>query len=228
MASRRAAGPRDRPVRPISPYGAHKAACEALTRALRANPWSAGLRPEDLLGLRRRTAAAVFLGLHGAGAGRRGARRQGVGARRKGAGDETRDFIHAADVARRRDPRRGACAGERRRGAATSPAGEETAIRPRRTAAAALGLDLEVPLSGRGDGRGTRRWRADVSRLAPGLRPGDSGSELPRLADWIAAQHAGAPARRPERVAASLPPASRRRRSTSAATSPGTPPPAGA
>jgi UDP-glucose 4-epimerase len=184
------------PLRPISPYGAHKAACEALCEhyariyglpvaILRIfSAYGEGLRRQFFWDFATRALQAAARGETSVLA--------------LGAGDETRDFIHAADVAR------AAC--QVALGMHEAPgvrvlnvaSGEETAI----SAAAgrvltALGLDLEVRFKGAAMAGHPRRWRADVGRLAAlGFKPERTlETELPRLTGWIAAQEATAPAR---------------------------------
>lgn len=184
------------PLCPISPYGAHKAACEALfehyariyglpVAILRIfSAYGEGLRRQFFWDFATRALQAAARGETSVLA--------------LGAGDETRDFIHAADVAR------AAC--HVALGMGDGPevqvlnvaSGQETAIAAAaERVLAALGLDLEVRFKGAAMAGHPRRWRADVSRLAAlGFRPERTlESELPRLAGWIAAQHAAAPAR---------------------------------
>jgi UDP-glucose 4-epimerase len=184
------------PLHPISPYGAHKAACEALCEhyariyglpvaILRIfSAYGEGLRRQFFWDFATRALQAAARGETSVLA--------------LGAGDETRDFVHAADVAR--------AASHVALGMGEAPgvqvlnvaSGRETAI----AAAAghvlsALGLDLEVRFQGEARTGHPRRWRADVSRLAAlGFGPERTlESELPRLTGWIAGQHAALQAR---------------------------------
>ena len=190
------------PLRPISPYGAHKAACEALAEhyariyglsiaVLRIfSAYGEGLRRQFFWDFATRALRAAARGEASVLA--------------KGAGDEARDFIHAADVAGAATHVALGMSGAPGLQVLNIASGEETAIAAAaERVLAALGLDLDVRFEGAAMAGHPRRWRADVSRLADlGFRPARTlEGELPRLADWIAAQHAAAPARRPERVA---------------------------
>jgi UDP-glucose 4-epimerase len=177
-------------LRAISPYGAHKAACEALFEhyariyGLRVailrifSAYGEGLRRQFFWDFATRSLKAAARGETSVLA--------------KGAGDETRDFIHAADVAK--------AAAHVALGLSDAPgvrvlkvgSGEETAVAAAaQRVLAELGLDLEVRFEGAATPGHPRRWRADISRLADlGFHPTRSlDGELPRLMDWISAQH---------------------------------------
>jgi UDP-glucose 4-epimerase len=175
------------PVRPISPYGAHKAACESL---LEHYAHIYGLRVSILRifsaygeGLRRQFfwdfAARAF------GAAARGDGQVSL----LGTGEESRDFIHAEDVAR------AACLAAQDPGDGLQvynvAAGEETRIGgAAEQLLALLGLDLQCRFEGVAQPGHPRRWLADTSRLrALGFeleRP--LSCRLPRLARWLASQ----------------------------------------
>lgn len=178
----------DCPLRPLSPYGAHKAACEALLEHY--------ARIYDLQVSILRIFSAYGEGLRKQFfwdfAGRAFAVRAS-GARQVlvlGAGDETRDFIHASDVAR------AAWLAALNAGdgvqAYNVAAGQETAI-----AWAAerllnlLGLELELRFEGVATQGAPRRWLADTSRMAAlGFQPERTlEGRLPELARWLAAEH---------------------------------------
>ena len=181
------------PLRAISPYGAHKAACEALfehyariyglnVAVLRIfSAYGEGLRRQFFWDFAARALKAAARGETSVLA--------------KGAGDETRDFIHAADVAK--------AATHVALGMSDAPSvqvlnvasGEETVIAAAaERVLAALDLDLEVRFEGAATIGHPRRWRADISPLTDlGFRPSRTlDSELPRLMDWIAAQQPAA------------------------------------
>jgi len=183
------------PLRAISPYGAHKAACEALfehyariygisVAVLRIfSAYGEGLRRQFFWDFATRALKAAARGETSVLA--------------KGAGDETRDFIHAADVAK--------AAAHVALGMADQPglqvlnvaSGEETAIAvAAQRVLAALGLELEVRFEGAATTGHPRRWRADIGRLANlGFQPKRTlEGELPRLMDWISAQQSAAAA----------------------------------
>jgi UDP-glucose 4-epimerase len=183
------------PLRPISPYGAHKAACEALFEhyariyGLRVSilrifsAYGEGLRRQFFWDFAMRALAAAARGETCVLA--------------KGAGDETRDFIHAADVAKAAARVAPGMSDEPGLQVLNVASGEETAISAAaERVLAALGLDLEVRFEGAAMAGHPRRWRADISRLAAlGVRPERTlESELPRLASWIVAQQASATA----------------------------------
>jgi UDP-glucose 4-epimerase len=146
------------PIRPISPYGFHRAVCELLVREF-----------HELWGLRCCT-LRIF-SAYGEGLHRqimwdicRGAVRDGTVALH-GTGEESRDFVHASDVARAVAlVARSAPLQAEVYNVAT---GSETSI----TTVARLLLDAlgsEAPLSflGRTRPGDPRHWRADVGRLA--------------------------------------------------------------
>jgi UDP-glucose 4-epimerase len=175
------------PLRPLSPYGAHKAVCEALLEhyariydlqvsILRIfSAYGEGLRRQFFWDFAMRAYEA-----QACGAGHVSV---------LGAGDESRDFIHAADVAR------AACRIAQRRSAGVDvynvAAGEETTVSwVAEHLLRRLGLDLEFQFNGLASPGYPRRWRADTRRLEAlgfGLeRP--LASRLPDLAAWIAAE----------------------------------------
>ena len=183
------------PRRPISPYGAHKAACETLfehyarmhglsVAILRIfSAYGEGLRRQFFWDFATRALDAAARGETSVTA--------------KGAGDETRDFIHAGDVARAATHVALSMGDQPGVRVLNVASGEETAIS---TAAeqvlAALGLDLEIRFEGAAMAGYPRRWRADVSQLAA-LRfraERTLADQLPGLTRWIAAEHAAAKA----------------------------------
>ena len=184
------------PPRAISPYGAHKAACEALfehyariyglsVAILRIfSAYGEGLRRQFFWDFAMRALDAAARGEKAVLA--------------LGRGDETRDFIHARDVARAAVHVALGLGDEPGVRVLNVASGEETPIAAAaRRVLAALGLDLEVRFQGAAMAGHPRRWRADVSRLAAlGFAPQRTlESELPHLTGWIAAQHAAVPAR---------------------------------
>jgi len=178
----------DSPVRPLSPYGVHKAACEALLEHyariydLRVSilrifsAYGEGLRKQFFWDFAERAFAADA----------DGASQVSV----LGTGDESRDFIHASDIAK------AACL------AALSPgegvevvnvaAGQATAISwAAERLLSLLGLDLAFRFQGVASAGTPTRWLGDTSRLAAlGFRPERSlENRLPDLARWLAAEH---------------------------------------
>jgi UDP-glucose 4-epimerase len=111
-----------------------------------------------------------------------------------GTGEETRDFIHAADVA-------GALVLLAERAPATGEiynlaTGRETAIAElAKLLATALGRKVSPTFDGRSRPGDPRNWRADISKLqALGYRPALSlESGLAQIAQWASAELAGIP-----------------------------------
>jgi UDP-glucose 4-epimerase len=179
----------DSPVRPLSPYGAHKAACEALLEhyariydlqvsILRIfSAYGEGLRRQFFWDFAARAFAARA----------NGARQVSV----LGTGDESRDFIHASDIAR------AACLAAASAGDGVAvfnvAAGQETAIAwAAEHVLGLLGLDLGLRFEGVAPAGNPTRWLGDTSRLAAlGFSPERSlESRLPDLARWLAAEQA--------------------------------------
>jgi len=178
----------DCPVRPLSPYGAHKAACETLLEhyariyglqvsILRIfSAYGEGLRKQFFWDFAGRAFAA-----HASGA-----KQVSV----LGTGDESRDFIHAEDVVR------AACLAAQGAGQGVEvfnvAAGQETPIAwAAENLLRLLGLELAFEFQGVATPGQPTRWIGDTSRLAAlGFRVEQSlESRLPALARWIAAQH---------------------------------------
>jgi UDP-glucose 4-epimerase len=178
------------PTRPISPYGAHKAACEALFEyyariyGLRVSilrifsAFGAGLRRQFLWEFAIRALDARSQGATQVAA--------------LGQGDETRDFIHAEDIARAACLIAQSMSSEPHVDVVNVASGEETKIADVSVhLLEALRLDLEPQFQGASLLGYPKRWRADVSRLrALGFNAERTlEDEIPRLADWIALQH---------------------------------------
>jgi UDP-glucose 4-epimerase len=177
----------DQPVAPLSPYGFHKHQAELLVQefakiygqpGLSVRIFSAygpGLRRQVIWDICERilTTGTLTLG---------------------GTGEETRDFIHAADVA-------GALALLADRAPATGEiynlaTGRETSIAElAQLLAAALGRNVRPTFDGRSRPGDPRNWRADISKLqALGYRPALSlESGLAQIAQWASAELAGIP-----------------------------------
>jgi UDP-glucose 4-epimerase len=147
----------DAPLVPISPYGVHKLVAETLwmhtarIQGLRASvirifsAFGAGLRKQLFWDVVRKYS--------------RWKRGETPDVEMFGTGDETRDFVHARDVARA-----AVAVAERSTGAIVNVAsGEEVSIR----AATRMLLGAEVPVRFNGQSRpgDPLNWRADVSRL---------------------------------------------------------------
>lgn len=168
----------DDPVRPMSPYGFHRAACELLLRefheiyglpgiSLRVfSAYGEGLKRQILWDICTR---AIVDG----------------GVQLDGSGQESRDFVHGRDVAQAISAaaRRAAFEGE----VYNVGTGVETTIRELAdTLVAALGVDAEVTFSGRSRRGDPANWRADIARLdALGVHPSVRIQEGVRsYADW--------------------------------------------
>lgn len=167
------------PVRPISPYGFHKRLCEQLAeefhvlyglRVCSARIFSAygpGLRRQVLWDICQKALHQPFIQL-------------------LGTGQETRDFIHAQDIA-------GAIALLLRDADFDEPVynlatGEETTIAELATIlCSALGVSKEINFTGTLRQGDPSRWCADTSRLrALDFQPGISiGEGALRYARWI-------------------------------------------
>lgn len=166
----------DAPLAPISPYGHHKAMCEALLReyssvfgmktcALRIfSAYGAGLRRQLLWDVcEKATAGSVRL---------------------FGTGDETRDFIHADDVARAVLTLAEGAAFEGE--AYNAAAGEETTVREVVAQLVdALAPGTEIEFSGEQRAGDPLRWRADIARIR-GLGFEPSRSLADGLAEYAA------------------------------------------
>ncbi len=146
------------PVAPVSPYGFHKAMAETLlaeyssvfgvpTAALRVfSAYGAGLRRQILWDVCEKAAADPVVRLFGTGA-------------------ESRDFVHAADVAQaaRLVAERGALRGE----AYNVAAGEETTIRSlAERLATCVRPDATIEFTGVERAGDPSRWVADIGRLS--------------------------------------------------------------
>jgi len=166
------------PLAPISPYGFHRRACELLLQA-HARVWGLesvvlrvfsaygeGLRRQIMWDICRQAIAAGTIEL-------------------EGTGTESRDFVHATDVARAVEValRSASFTGE----AYNVGTGAETTIA---TLATLLVEDLEtvpsVHFSGRGRAGDPANWRADISTIAGlGFEPCvDIESGTHRYASW--------------------------------------------
>ncbi|HJU48573.1 MAG TPA: NAD-dependent epimerase/dehydratase family protein [Gaiellaceae bacterium] len=164
------------PLQPMSPYGRHRAECERLladagARATVLRIFSAygeGLRRQVLWDICRQAR-------HGA-------------VELAGDGGESRDFVHASDVAAAvaAAVRRAEFAGE----AFNVASGVETTIAElARLLVAALGAESEIRFTGQARAGDPRRWRGDVTRAAArlGYRPAVSIEEgAGRYASWFA------------------------------------------
>ena len=179
----------DQPLAPLSPYGFHKRQAELLVQefadvygqpGLSARIFSAygpGLRRQVIWDICERilTTGTLTLG---------------------GTGGETRDFIHAADIAAalavlsERAPARGEVY--------NVATGRETSISE---LAALIGASLRQKVAATFDGRSRpgdpRNWRADISKLkALGFEPALSLEDgLAQFAQWASAELAGIPPR---------------------------------
>jgi UDP-glucose 4-epimerase len=171
-------------TRPLSPYGWHKLQCELAVAefarvyaqpALAVRIFSAygpGLRRQVVWDICERTLATGRLTLHGTG-------------------EESRDFIHAADVARALALlAEGAPAEGEVYNVAT---GSETTIRELAGRLLAhLGRTEEPEFDGRSTPGDPRNWRADVARLAAlGFAPATALEDgLRSVATWCLAEMA--------------------------------------
>ena len=169
------------PAAPLSPYGFHKHQCELLCResaevfgmeTLSVRIFSAygpGLRRQVIWDICSRLLSEKTLTLHGTG-------------------DESRDFIHAADVAR------GIAAlvdGAAAHGEVYNlAAGEETTIRElAEQLIRILGVDTEVEFNGETRAGDPLNWRADISKAsALGFQPAVPLQQgLTQVATWCRA-----------------------------------------
>jgi len=154
----------DAPLRPISPYGYHKLLCERLAEEFHAiygvrtsvvrifSAYGPGLRRQVLWDICQKALSSDKVEL-------------------LGTGDETRDFVHAQDVAQAI-----AVIADRAPFQAevyNVATGEETRIRDlARILLAALGRDVEVKFTGTSRAGDPLRWSADITRLSQlGYRP---------------------------------------------------------
>ncbi len=150
----------DAPLRPLSPYGFHKMQTELLAREYHAvyhlptaslrifSAYGEGLRRQVLWDICRKALAG----------------RASEPLALLGTGRESRDFVHAEDVARaaalvlEQAPLRGE--------AWNVGSGTETTVREAaETMLAALGLDREIVFDGHVPAGTPRRWRADIGRI---------------------------------------------------------------
>jgi len=153
----------DRPTSPISPYGYHKAICESMLAEFGSVYSVAG-------------AAARIFSAYGAGLRRQVlwdicSKAQAGRLELFGTGEETRDFIHADDVARalRLIAEEGQMAGE----VYNVANGVATSIRELATMLVnRLGCEREIVFSGERRAGDPIGWRADIARLIGlGYRP---------------------------------------------------------
>jgi UDP-glucose 4-epimerase len=148
----------DAPLQPISPYGFHKLACERLMEEFHRvygvagcsvrvfSAYGEGLRRQVLWDVSRRMLREDRVTLHGTG-------------------EETRDFIHASDVARgvRTVIEHGAFEAE----AYNLATGRETTMHDlSHMLAAALGRSPQIAFNGPGRRGDPLRWRGDIGRIA--------------------------------------------------------------
>ena len=170
------------PVRPVSPYGFHRAACELLleefhriydlpTLALRVfSAYGEGLDRQILWDICTKAATRDEVVLHGTGR-------------------ESRDFVHASDVAR------AVCVAARAarfEGEALNVATgvETTTAELARLLLDALGSEVPVRFDGRPRAGDPRNWRADISAIrALGFTPAVALADgARRYARWAARQ----------------------------------------
>lgn len=173
----------DAPLAPLSPYGFHKTMVEALGR-------------EHHVVFGMKTASLRIFSAYGAGLARQllwdvceKARRDDV-VRLFGTGDETRDFIHADDVARAvvAVAEHAPFEGE----AYNVASGTETSVREvAEPLVRAISQGTPVEFSGEVREGDPLRWRADISRLAAlGFAPACTfGEGLAEYAEWYLGQH---------------------------------------
>ena len=148
----------DAPLRPISAYGFHKLACERLIEEFHRlygvagcsvrvfSAYGEGLRRQVLWDVSRRMLTKDRVTLHGTGT-------------------ETRDFIHASDVARgvRVVIERGAFEAE----AYNLATGRETTMRDLADMlVTAMGRSTEIAFNGLGRKGDPLRWRGDIGKMA--------------------------------------------------------------
>jgi UDP-glucose 4-epimerase len=172
----------DAPLEPVSPYGHHRVACEALLRSAA----SEGLRTSSLRvfsaygeGLRVRLMWEIC-------------RQAMTGAvHLSGTGEESRDFVHAEDVGQAVTvvAERAPLTGE----AYNVATGRETSVAGvARLLIAALGEEIHPSFSGEARAGDPKRWKADISRLsALGYTPKvDLAQGVARYAVWARAEGA--------------------------------------
>lgn len=166
----------DAPLAPISPYGHHKAMCEALLREY-----------SSIFGMK--TCALRIFSAYGAGLKRQllwdvCEKATAGSVRLFGTGDETRDFIHADDVARAvLTLAEGAAFEGEAYNAAT---GNETSVREVVTQlVGAFAPGVAVEFSGEQRAGDPLRWRADIARIR-GLGFEPSRSLADGLAEYVA------------------------------------------
>jgi UDP-glucose 4-epimerase len=168
------------PLRPISPYGEHRAACELLLRevyeldgvrscALRVfSAYGEGLRRQIMWDICRQALQGDLVELDGTGG-------------------ESRDFVHARDIAAAVSVVLRAA--EMRAEAYNVGTGRETTIRElAELLVGALGRRVEISFSGRARPGDPAHWRADIDRLAGlGFRPSVALEDgVPGYAAWAA------------------------------------------
>lgn len=148
----------DTPTKPVSPYGYHKMLCELLTREASElqgmltsvirifSAYGSGQQKQVVFDLFRRFSAV-------------GESKVGI----LGTGDETRDFIHAVDVARCVE----IISQKRAAGIFNVASGESTSIRRlAELLKQALHSPKELVFSGQRRVGDPVQWRADISKLA--------------------------------------------------------------
>jgi UDP-glucose 4-epimerase len=177
----------DQPVAPLSPYGFHKRQAELLVQEFAKVYGQPGLSVRIFSaygpGLRRQVIWDICERILSTGALTLG-----------GTGEETRDFVHAADVA-------GALALLADRAPAEGEiynlaTGRETSIAELADMlATALKRKVRATFDGRSRPGDPRNWRADVSKLrALGFQPALSLEDgLAQIAQWASAELAGIP-----------------------------------
>jgi len=169
----------DQPADPISPYGYHKLACESLLTEYRRiynvpscsmrifSAYGPGLRRQVLWDIAQKALCQRVIELHGTG-------------------DETRDFIHARDVARGivEAAEHAACEAE----AYNLAAGREVRIHDLASRLInAMGRDVEIAYSGSTRPGDPLRWCADVSKIGRlGFAPGIGIEQgIREYAEWL-------------------------------------------
>jgi UDP-glucose 4-epimerase len=166
------------PIRPVSPYGYHKRMAEMLCE-----------QASSLFGLQ--TVIARIFSAYGAGLRRQvvwEATRQAVEEKRihlQGTGEETRDFVHAVDIAKAV-----VLLAEKASPSGSSyniASGSETSVSALAQSIAAKCGKCPVTFGGQRRGYDPERWRADIRKInAIGFKPSVSMSDgLDDLLNWI-------------------------------------------
>ena len=177
----------DQPVAPLSPYGFHKRQAELLVQEFAKVYGQPGLSVRIFSaygpGLRRQVIWDICERILSTGALTLG-----------GTGEETRDFVHAADVAAAlalladRAPAEGEIY--------NLATGRETSIAElAEVLATALKREVRAIFDGRSRPGDPRNWRADISKLRVlGFQPALSLEDgLAQIAQWASAELAGIP-----------------------------------